>query len=286
MICGSPDFGLNTNDKVELNQLAPGYVNSGSCTASPNFIGTLVFPGGILPMPTSNAELRNIATANGRVFNGQTRIVFRGDTMDVTTPAGTQTGLALPANGVIYVNNVSCTQGYDRTNDFRTSDTLQNTCGDVQVSGTYNRDITIGADNDIIVTDDFVRGPEGVLAGLIANNFVRVYHPVDYDNGSCDGNDGGPGAMTIEAAILALNHSFIVDNWFCGDPLGTLTVYGAIAQYYRGPVGTFSGGTIRSGYTKNYDYNYRLRHREPPYFINPVDAPWQIVRQNEQVPPR
>ena len=43
---------------------------------------------------------------------------------------------------------------------------------------------------------------------------------------------------TIDAAILAINHSFIVDNYDCGSPLGTLTVNGAIAQKYRGAVGT------------------------------------------------
>ena len=77
-----------------------------------------------------------------------------------------------------------------------------------------------------------------------------------------------------------------MDNWFCGSPGGTLTVYGAIAQYYRGAVGTFSGGSVASGYVKSYDYNYRLKNREPPFFITPTDSPWQIVRQNEQVPPR
>ena len=44
--------------------------------------------------------------------------------------------------------------------------------------------------------------------------------------------------MRIEAAMLAINHSFIVDNYNCGAKLGTLTVKGAIAQKYRGAVGT------------------------------------------------
>ena len=43
---------------------------------------------------------------------------------------------------------------------------------------------------------------------------------------------------TIDAAILAINHSFIVDNYNCGARLGTLNVIGAIAQKYRGAVGT------------------------------------------------
>ena len=59
---------------------------------------------------------------------------------------------------------------------------------------------------------------------------------------------------------------------------------GAIAQQFRGPVGTGSGSTVSTGYLKNYIYNDRLRYREPPFFIDPVQSAWQIVRQNEQIP--
>lgn len=60
-------------------------------------------------------------------------------------------------------------------------------CGNAWVSGTYNSDLTIGADNDVIVENDLIRGNDGVLLGLIANNFVRVYHPVDHDLNEVNG---------------------------------------------------------------------------------------------------
>ena len=90
--------------------------------------------------------------------------------------------------------------------------------------------------------------------------------------------------VTIEAAILALNDSFIVDNWQCGDELTRLRVKGAIAQRFRGPVGMFSGSSLQHGYPKDYEYDDRLRYRSPPYFVEPVKASWKIVRNNEQVP--
>ena len=105
----------------------------------------------------------------------------------------------------------------------------------------------------------------------------------------CGGNSGTDGSgyfsnLTIEAAILALNDSFIVDNWQCGSPLQVLTVNGAIAQKFRGPVGTFNSDSTRnSGYAKNYNYDDRFRYRSPPYFVEPVKASWKVVRQNEQV---
>ena len=81
----------------------------------------------------------------------------------------------------------------------------------------------------------------------------------------------------IDAAILAINHSFIVDNYDCGDSLGTLTVHGAIAQKYRGAVGTSgAGGT---GYLKDYNYDDRLHYIQPPSFIEPVQSDWVIGRE-------
>jgi hypothetical protein len=92
------------------------------------------------------------------------------------------------------------------------------------------------------------------------------------------------GGHTIDAAILALKHSFIHDNWHCGDPTGDLTEVGAMAQKFRGPVGTGSGATISTGFRKEYVYNDRLRYREPPSFLDPVQASWGIARETEQVP--
>ena len=75
-----------------------------------------------------------------------------------------------------------------------------------------------------------------------------------------------------------------MDNWGCGDPTGNLIVDGAIAQKFRGPVGTVNGTSIATGYRKDYEYNDQLRYREPPYFLDPVQASWRVARQNEQVP--
>ncbi len=91
--------------------------------------------------------------------------------------------------------------------------------------------------------------------------------------------------VRLDAAILALNHSFIVDNWYCGADLGTLTVNGAIAQKFRGTVGT-GGATSGSGYIKDYNYVDDLQHRDPPAFLNPTQSSWTIRRFVEQSPAR
>ena len=84
---------------------------------------------------------------------------------------------------------------------------------------------------------------------------------------------------------MSLLHSFIVDNYDCGLS-GTLTVNGAIVQRFRGPVGTVSGGTIATGYLKDYWYDDRLRYRSPPYFLNPLKSKWEVIQTQEQVPAR
>jgi hypothetical protein len=86
----------------------------------------------------------------------------------------------------------------------------------------------------------------------------------------------------IDAAILALDHSFIVDNFNCGatpganGPPGTLTVDGAIAQDYRGAVGT---GTASTGYLKSYSYDDRLANILPPYLFDISNSGWHISRE-------
>lgn len=85
----------------------------------------------------------------------------------------------------------------------------------------------------------------------------------------------------IDAAILSTKHSFIVDNWKCGAKLGKLTVWGSIAQFWRGPVGT--GGGSGSGYIKSYNYDERLATQVPPSFLSPSTTSWSLSR--ETAPP-
>ena len=92
-------------------------------------------------------------------------------------------------------------------------------------------------------------------------------------------------SLRIDAAVLALNHSFIVDNFDCGAPIGGsppsggLVVNGVIAQLFRGTVGTTSGGSSVTGYLKNYTYDDRLAVQQPPYLFDLASASWRVVRE-------
>jgi 7-keto-8-aminopelargonate synthetase-like enzyme len=146
--------------------------------------------------------------------------------------------------------------------------------------------VTVAAKDDIVVTGDLTMtsGLTGADAiGLVAGNYVWVYHPVNSANHNLLTQAQHP--HDIEAAILALRHSFLVQNWERGAALSSssdaatkLNVTGSISQKYRGPVGT-TGGT---GYLKNYVYDRRLTVLQPPYFLKPVSATWQVANLSDQ----
>ncbi len=275
-VCGSPTFGRTSADKIEVSgQTAgtPGW--RPACSgASPDFTGTFNPTALKLTLPPSNTKLEQAADPNYK-FVGKTTIVLNGTNMQVTNVARglSSSTMALPANGVIFVDDGLCGVGYRPLDPYGIGAPAG--CGDVWVRGSYSKDLTIAARRDIVIDENVTKSGDYVL-GLIANQFVRVYHPV---NSGCD-NSGGPGSIQIDAAILALQHSFTVDHYYCGNPLGTLTVNGVIAQRFRGPVGT-GGTSVSTGYLKDYNYDNRLQLRQPPYFLDPVQSAWRIQRQTE-----
>ena len=80
----------------------------------------------------------------------------------------------------------------------------------------------------------------------------------------------------IDAAILSVAHTFMVQNYNRGDPRGTLTVNGAIAQKFRGTVGTGSGATVSTGYLKDYKYDKRFSYVAPPKFLSPTSTTYGV----------
>jgi hypothetical protein len=309
LTCGTPVFGrAGRVDPIEVSGPSPGFVRNTGCSGDPSVAVGKITTAKQLSMPGSNDQLADVAATAGTVYSGKTVVRLKsGGLMDVTNynAAGvgtTQTNVPWPVNGVLYVkNNGACAGEYPTAAKY----TEPATCGNVYVSGTYSQSLTIAAANDVIVrptlggklsnksNDGSILRASGTDAtlGLIANNFVRVAHPITRNSdGSCDNNldttnDPIVKNVQIDGAILSLQHSFIVDNYNCGDQLGDLTVNGAIAQKYRGPVGTTSGST-KTGFLKDYTYDDRFRYRSPPYFMNPVDASWDIIRSHEQVPAR
>jgi len=268
-------------------------------------------------LPSSNNDLlRSVApdidgdseTGPGCYYTGATRIILNGTQMKVLSPSTTRSDtpagcytVSTPNQEqtkdippVIYVASSSgtCTVGavgYPASNErYSVGSSSANawdygpnyacTRGTVYVSGTSSVPVTISGTDDVVVVGDLtVNSTAGKnIIGLIAGNCVWVWHPIR--SGSTSELYSTPRVNTIQAAVLGLRHSFVVQNWWMGSPLGTLNVYGVIAQKFRGPVGTGTATAIVTGYVKNYVYDTRLKYTQPPYFLQASTAPYGVIR--------
>ena len=237
---------------------------------------------------------------------GKTTIVLdrdrrsRSPTSDSNNSSATcPTGETSPTrtNGVLYVPRPTGPAAPVIYTPFtaNTSYTTDANCGDAYVPGGYSNSLTIASrqrhhrrrqplPNSVSLTGNPTPPPTptgNALLGLVANDFVRVYHPVTTaapapslrrqlrQSGVTNGATRYSN-LYIYAAILAVKPLVHRRQLrLRRRRLGTLHIYGALAQLFRGTVGTGGGGGTTTGYVKNYDYDDRLSELEPPYFLEP-----------------
>ncbi|MFF1634503.1 hypothetical protein [Leifsonia sp. NPDC058248] len=141
--------------------------------------------------------------------------------------------------------------------------------GDVYVQGVEHGQVTVAAQNYVYITGDITyQDKTKDMLGIVGNNAVWVWNPF---------NDTTPllaKDRTIYAAILSVGHTFMVQNYDQGNSSGrgSLNIYGAIAQEFRGTVGTAGG----QGYIKNYNYDSRFKYTAPPKFLSPVSTTYGV----------
>jgi hypothetical protein len=247
-----------------------------------------------LPATVSSTTLLTDATNNGKVFTGTTTINLTGSTATISNCPGSTASAACTTGWlntstslwpIIYVQSGSgCPSTYSLNTAYATNSQGQyyGACGDVYVHGNYTQPLTIVSDHDIIIVANNGTSTPGITTnvdasgnptgnatlGLVAGDFVRVMHSASTN----------VSAITIDAAILTLAHSFMVDNYNTTGSSSTspqLTVHGAIAQRYRGIVGTTTG----TGYIKDYHYDDRLHVILPPYLFDLLTAGWNVIRE-------
>lgn len=293
-ICGKAGFGRSGASPADVVEMNGGWYSEGcGSTGSPIFhTATKNYTKGAELVPPQSDTSLSAYVEKEYEFTGVTHIVLNGssNTITVTNSAKQAKTVNWPSNGLIYVKSSKtgvCTYAFKQENsDNSTEEKTETNCGNVYVSGTYSNSLTVGSEDDVIINGNIYptsvstpssgEAPSGTATlGLIANNYVRVYHPVKEERSGCSNATGSTSNLVVYAAILSTTHSFLVDNYRCGAELGTLTVYGAIAQKFRGIVGLVE----TSGYLKNYVYDSRLAVDEPPYFLSPLNAGWKVVRE-------
>jgi hypothetical protein len=298
-ICGAANFpqgAQSAYDQGTTNSTAgiTSYGNPGSyvsaCAGTPTFGGTPPQPadGSDEPFPATNTSLESdLATTNdggGCAYAGPVGIAFNKatPTMTVTIPSGSSVlsssysvsgcgpasaGSAtvnLPPNGLIYDENPSgCSSSTCDANAY--------------VGGYVDGQVTVGSQNNITITGnledaDNMAGTD--IIGLSATNYIDLQDSTTYQLGSQTKKASNMGAIIIQAAMVALDHSFWLPGWASDGVQGQLTIQGSIAQEYRGPVGAHNGTTLVDGYSKMYSYDTRLRFLQPPYFTSPTLPNW------------
>jgi hypothetical protein len=147
------------------------------------------------------------------------------------------------------------------------------TNGDAFVKGDFKGEMTVASENYIYVTGDIKYvNLESSMLGLVGQNAVWVYNPMNFSSSPAVAVQSATN-RTIQAAILSVKHTFMVQNYQFGGARGTLTVLGAIAQLFRGTVGQGS-----NGYLKAYTYDDRLKAAAPPKFLTPVSTTYGVSK--------
>jgi Tfp pilus assembly protein PilX len=179
-----PTFGRTSADAIEMNG---GYHAACSAMSQIHTVGTYTEKAPTLLPPETDSEL--LATA-GLKLKGKTIIELKSgspNTIAIENSAlngGSRTIESFPKNGVIYVENSTSGCGISYS-PFKTNYTGDTSCGNVYIKGTYSESLTVAAANDVIINGNLTTTSAGsgeptgsATLGLIATNFVRVYHPV------------------------------------------------------------------------------------------------------------
>lgn len=244
-----------------------------STVGDPNYWGSSETPSG---------TVNGTVTSGSRVYCQQT--VKSGSGSSATTTSDYGNGLGYPLT-----NEFTGTRGDAGYYGCRS--------GDVFVSGSFGGQMTLAAENFLYVTGNIVyqngRTSDDML-GLVGQKAVSIYNPVScssYSNNaktvcntgsaSYSSNLAATKNIEVDAAIASNLGTFNVQNSQYGSNLGTLTIFGSIAQQFRGSVRTQYGTGLLTGYAKAYGYDTRLKTSAPPKFLQPVSTTYGVTTETE-----
>jgi hypothetical protein len=289
--------------KTQLSGAANGTITNGSTNdALCGSVSALTGTGAVIPtLPSNLVFVQTVPSASGDPNYWAPNTT--------PPPGGTVNGTVNAGSPVYCQQNVKDASGkttsdygnglgYPKTNEFTGSlgDSGYYGCrnGDVFVSGSFGGQMTLAAENFVYVTGSIVyqngRSSDDML-GLVGQRAVSVYNPISCSSGTssaCSTSSGSSANLAptrnieIDAAIASNLGTFNVQNSAFGSNLGTLTIYGSIAQQFRGSVRTsYNSGAWVTGYAKAYAYDSRLKSSAPPKFLQPVSTTYGVTTETE-----
>lgn len=227
--------------------------------------------GGIYVRGDASSITMSVDTSNRQVFtivqgSTSTKITIDkvANTRLVKVGSGSTTTVAGAGTGVLYCSgNINALSGTVANNIVSS--------GVITARNAYTIAADVNAGKNIVVPSPikYASAPDPSQPITAAVNLTPGTLGLMARNVTVD--TGAPTNMEIDAVILAgsentTSGSFGVEDYNSKSPTGTLKIVGGIIQKARGAVGTISGGSIQTGYAKNYYYDPRLADYPPPYF--------------------
>lgn len=226
----------------------------------PNFFGGSDFDAEYRDPPNllSLQILKNDAASGGLSFDNEVRLEFLED-------------------GMVQVQERTGSN-WDNADEYTVDLSLYNgvisSSQDISMRGTIDGQYTVHSEQNIRITGDVRYNEDPAdhpgstdLLGIVSEKEVVIDKDAHRHSGSSD--------LTVQGSIMALDSSFGAEDYESGSARGDLNLLGGIVQQRRGPMGTFSGGQIRSGFNKSYEYDERLMNMNPPSF--PRESFFSIV---------
>jgi hypothetical protein len=193
---GSASFGRLGHAPPDIVEFVRGLNAKCGGTGKYNTATGKYIKGKELNPPKSDESLETYALPENE-FTGATTLSLNGTTNEIeVTNAGFNAGkpknIPWPSNGLIFVRNYlpeekkPCEFVFSpHEADDKEEAREEVNCANVYVSGTYSKSLTIGSANDAIIDGSIYQTgnkegePTGTATlGLIADSFVRIYHPV------------------------------------------------------------------------------------------------------------
>jgi hypothetical protein len=206
-----------------------------------------------IPMPTDLSEIFSASVSGGRKYMGDIYVTLDpGSGANNDGKAYIRSG-NLPTGAIIDSIDL---------NGVGFNGVILGT-GRVNVEGTLDGKLTISSQTNLYIQNDVLYernprfGTSDDLLGLVAEQNVIVANNAA-NNSNCE----------IHGSVFARTGSLLAEDYNSRPVSGELRVLGSIVQDTRGAVGTFSGSTLNSGFSKRYRYDDRLADQtfRPPFY--------------------
>jgi len=218
-----------------------------------------------IQMPTDFNPLKNAALSGGRYMKGK----------DVT--------ISFFGNGKMKIKVGAAAETVEDISSYAPNGALLIDSANVRIKGVFSGQLTIAVlnggasnkgkvyfDSSVTYRTNPLSDPSSTdLLGICADDSLVI------TNNTNNSND-----ISIQSALFSRLKGLGAEQYNNGVVRGRINLLGGVSQNQRAAVGTLSGGTVNSGYSKSYRYDERLMNQSPPYY--PTTGSYEILSWYER----